>query len=95
MKATTSKCKLVKMEIEPEDHSKAATTNLDHNPATISSELSELEDIIEVTPKLKKKKHCGNNEVVPADTSVSHTRHTSSNLNKDKCLGKDSATKVM
>ncbi|PIL28161.1 hypothetical protein GSI_09698 [Ganoderma sinense ZZ0214-1] len=97
MKSTTGKRKLVETETEPEVVSKAATGNLDHDSVAVSSELSELEEMVDATPRPKKKSR-GEDKIASAmNTTVSHTRHntnTTTHAKNDKRSGKDSGAKA-
>ena len=76
------------MESEPETDipSDAPTGNLDGGSAAVSSELSEIEDVVEATPRPRKKSR-PDNKVVPAKAPVSQVRRGTTATNsgtKDK-----------
>ena len=92
------------METEPDTDvpSEAATGNLARDSATVSSELSSLEDPVEETPRPKKKLR-SDGQLVPDNIAVSHprrtgataTNHMKTHADKKKLTGKELGAKTM
>ena len=72
-KTTAGKRKLEETEPETDIPSDAPTGNLDGGSAAVSSDLSSIEDVVEATPRPKKKSRPDNN-VVPVKAPVNQVR---------------------
>ena len=92
------------METEPDTDvpSEADTGNLAQDSATVSSELSSLEDLVKETPQPKKKLR-SDGQLVPDNIAVSYprrtgmtaTNHMKTHADKKKLTGKELGAKTM
>ena len=81
-KTTAGKRKLEETEPETDILSDALTGNLDGGSAAVSSDLSSIEDVVEATPRPKKKSRPDNDSnVVPAKAPVSQVRRVTTATN--------------